>query len=88
MANHTATKKNIRKTEARTAVNKDRRSRVRTFLKKVEQAITGGEQKAAQEALRLAQSEMMSAVGKGIFKMNTASRRISRLSARIKGLKA
>jgi small subunit ribosomal protein S20 len=88
MANHTATKKNIRKTETRTAVNKDRRSRVRTFLKKVEQAITGGDQKVAQEALRQAQSEMMSAVGKGIFKMNTASRKVSRLSARIKTLKA
>jgi small subunit ribosomal protein S20 len=86
MANHTATKKNIRKTEARTAVNVNVKSRVRTFLKKVEQAITSGEAKAAQEALRVAQSELMSSVSKGVFKLNTASRKISRLSARIKAL--
>lgn len=84
MANHASTKKSIRKNEVRTAVNKTRKTRVRTFLKKVEEAIVGGDKKVAADALSTAQSEMMKAVNKGVFKKNTASRKISRLSARIK----
>ena len=84
MANHTSTKKSIRQNAKRTLINKNRKSRVRTFLKKVEEAIAGGDKAKSNEALKAAQSEMMKAVNKGVFKKNTASRKISRLSARIK----
>ena len=86
MANHTATKKSIRKTERRTATNKNIKNRVRTFIKKTEKLIEEGDKKTANESLRETQSEMMSAVSKGVFKLNTSSRKISRLSARIKAL--
>jgi small subunit ribosomal protein S20 len=88
MANHTATKKSIRKTDKRTAVNKNIKTRVRTFLKNVDKAIASGEQQPANDALKVAQSEIMKAVSKNVFKLNTASRRISRLSAKIKSLKS
>lgn len=86
MANHSATKKSIRKTIARTEVNKNIKSRVRTFLKNVDQSIIDGDQKIANENLRVAQSEMMKAVSKGVFKLQTASRKISRLNSKIKKL--
>lgn len=86
MANHKSAKKAIRKIEARTAVNVSRRSRVKTFIKKVDEAIAGGKKDVAQSALQKAQSEIMKAVGKNILKLNTASRKISRLSAQIKKL--
>ena len=88
MANHSATKKSVRKTDKRTDVNRNIKTRVRTFLKNVSKAIASGEQKPANEALRVAQSEIMKAVSKNVFKLNTASRRISRLSAKIKSLKS
>lgn len=88
MANHSATKKSIRKNEKRSEVIGNRRNRVRTFLKKVESAILDGKKEPAQEALKVAQSEMMKAAGKGVFKLNTASRKISRLSAKVKALKS
>lgn len=88
MANHNSTKKSIRQIATRTEVNKARKSRIKTFLKKVEQAIEEGKQKPAQEALIAAQSELFKGVKTGIFKLNTASRKMSRLSARIKTLKA
>ena len=88
MANTYSAKKMVRKIERRTAVNKTRRSRVRTFVKKVEQAIASGDQAAAKSALVLAESEMMRAVGKGVFHKNTGSRKVSRLSARIKAMAA
>ena len=84
MANHDSTKKSVRKNLKRTAINKNRKSRVRTFLKKVEEAIVTGNKESANKALAAAQSELMKAVNKGVFKKNTASRKISRLSARIK----
>lgn len=87
MANHSSTKKSIRANVQRTAINTSRKSRVRTFLKKVEEAIAAGNKAPAQAALQAAQSEIMRAVGKGVFKLNTASRKISRLSARVKVLK-
>jgi small subunit ribosomal protein S20 len=87
MANTSATKKDIRKTIRRAAVNKNKRSSIRTFLKKVEEAVAAGNKAAAQEALRIAQSEMMSGVTKNLFKLNTASRKISRLAARVKAVK-
>ncbi len=86
MANHSATKKDIRKTKKRTALNQTRKSRVKTFLKKVEIAIAEGKKDVAKEALRVAQSEMTKSVKHNVFKLNTASRKISRLSSRIKAI--
>lgn len=72
----------------KTAINKARRTRVRTFLRKLEEAIASTNYADATEALRLAQSEMMRASQKGIFNKKTASRKISRLSKRVKALSA
>ena len=86
MANTASARKRIRQTAVRTARNQARTSRMRTFMKKVEVAIAGGNKAAAAEALRGAQPEMQRAVGKGVVKLNTVARKISRLSARIKKL--
>lgn len=86
MANTASARKRIRQTERRTARNKARKSRVRTFVKKVEEAIAGGDKSAAAEALRTAQPELQRAATKGVFHQNTVARKISRLSARIKVL--
>jgi small subunit ribosomal protein S20 len=86
MANTRSAKKMVRKIERRTEVNKARRSRVRTFVRKVEEAIASGDQPAAQEAFKAAQPEIMRSVTKGVTHKNTASRKISRLSARIKAM--
>ncbi len=86
MANTTSAKKAARQAERRTLVNKSRRSRMRTFLRKVEEAIASGDKDAANLALREAQPEIMRSASKGIIHQNTASRKISRLSARIKAL--
>lgn len=88
MANTRSAKKMTRKIIRRTAVNKARRSRVRTFLRKVEEAIASGDKQAADAAFRAAQPELARAVGKGVFHKNMAARKISRLSARIKALSA
>ena len=88
MANHKSAEKRIRQTAKRTEVNRDRVSRIKTFLKKVESAIASGNKAQAQEALKAAQPELMRGVSKGVFKLNTASRKVSRLSARIKKLAA
>ena len=88
MANSPQSKKRARQATRRTEVNRARRSRIRTFLRNVEEAIAGGDQKQAAEALRLAQPEIMRGVTKGITHKNTASRKISRLSARVKALSA
>ncbi len=88
MAQHKSAKKRIRQTERRTAVNRSRISRIRTFIKKVETAIAGGDQTAAQEALKNAQPEIMRGVSKGVLPKATASRKVSRLSQRIKSLGA
>lgn len=86
MANTSSAKKNVRKMERKTAVNMARRSRVRTFLRRVEDAIAAGDKTAATDALKAAEPEMMRAVTKGVYHKNTASRKISRLSARCKSL--
>ena len=86
MANTPQSKKRARQNERRAAVNKARRSRIRTFLRRVEEAIASGDKEAAATALRAAQPEMMRGVTKGIFHKNTASRKMSRLSARVKAL--
>jgi len=88
MANTKTAKKAVRKMGRRTEVNKARRSRVRTHLRKVEQAIAAGDQAAAQEALKEAQPEIVRGAQKGVLHRNTAARKISRLSKRIKSLGA
>ncbi|WP_024586716.1 30S ribosomal protein S20 [Aliihoeflea sp. 2WW] len=88
MANTSSAKKATRKIAARTAVNKNRRSRVRTFLRKVEEALLSGDKTAAQEAFRAAQPELMRAASKGVLHKNTASRKVSRLANRVKALEA
>lgn len=88
MANTPSAKKAARKIARQTATNKARRSRVRTFVRKVEEAIVSGNQTAANEAFKVAQPEIMRASSKGVFHGNTASRRVSRLNARIKALGA
>jgi small subunit ribosomal protein S20 len=86
MANHKSAEKRIRQTARRTEVNGARISRIRTFVKKVETAIDSGDKTAAAEALKAAQPEMMRGTTKGVLHANTVSRKISRLSARIKAL--
>ncbi|MGA0922995.1 MAG: 30S ribosomal protein S20 [Rhodobacteraceae bacterium] len=86
MANSPQAKKRARQNEARATVNKTRRSRIRTFLRKVEEAIASGDKDAAAAALRAAQPELMRGVTKGVFHKNTASRKVSRLAARVKAL--
>ncbi len=88
MANHQSAKKRIRQTVRRTDVNGARRSRIRTFVKKVETAIASGDKGAAQAAFKLAQPELMRGVSKGVMHKNTVSRKLSRLSVRIKALSA
>jgi small subunit ribosomal protein S20 len=88
MANNPAARKRIRQTAKRTARNQARKSRVRTYVKKVEAAIAGGDRSAAADALRSAQPEMQRAVTKGVAHLNTVARKISRLAARIKALPA
>ncbi|GHF02082.1 30S ribosomal protein S20 [Aliiroseovarius zhejiangensis] len=86
MANSPQSKKRARQNEARFAVNKARRSRIRTFLRKVEEAIASGDKEAATAALKVAQPELMRGVTKGVYHKNTAARKMSRLSARVKAL--
>lgn len=88
MANTSSAKKMVRKIERRTAVNKARRSRVRTFLRKVDAAIASGDKKAADDAFRVMQTELQRAVTKGVFHQKTVSRKLSRTSKRIKLLSA
>ncbi|HEY7580380.1 MAG TPA: 30S ribosomal protein S20 [Acetobacteraceae bacterium] len=88
MANTASARKRIRQTKTRTARNQARKSRMRTFIKKVEAAIAGGNKEAATQALRAAQPEMQRAAGKGVAHPNTVARKLSRLSARIKALAA
>ena len=88
MANTRSAKKAVRQTVRRTAVNKTRRSRVRSFVRKVEEAISAGDKSAAAQALKEAQPEIMRGAQKGIMHKNTASRKISRLSSRIKAIGA
>lgn len=84
MANTSSAKKATRKIARRTEVNRNRVSRVRTFVRRVEEAIASGDQAAAAAALKAAQPELMRAVSRGVIHRNTASRKISRLAARVK----
>ncbi|NDV02610.1 30S ribosomal protein S20 [Pseudoroseicyclus tamaricis] len=86
MANSPQSKKRAKQNEARYAINKARRSRIRTYLRKVEEAIASGDQDAAAAALKSAQPELMRGVTKGVMHKNTASRKVSRLASRVKAL--
>jgi small subunit ribosomal protein S20 len=86
MANLRSAKKRIRQTERKTTVNRNRMSRVRTYVKKVELAIASGDKDAASGALKEAQPVIMRGVSKGVLNRSTASRKVSRLNARIKAL--
>lgn len=88
MANTSSAKKATRKIARRTNVNRARISRVRTYLRAVEEAISRGDKDAAAEALRAAQPELMRAASRGAVHSNSASRKISRLSARVKAIGA
>jgi small subunit ribosomal protein S20 len=88
MANTTSAKKMARKIVKRTEINRSRRSRMRTFLRKVEEAIAAGDASVAAAALRDAEPEIMRAAQKGIVHRNTASRKVSRLATRVKALTA
>lgn len=88
MANNASARKRIRQTEKRTARNKARKSRMRSFLRKVEEAVKSGDKAAAQEAFRVAQPELQRAATKGVVHANTVARKLSRLSARVKAVVA
>jgi small subunit ribosomal protein S20 len=88
MANSPSSKKRALQTARRAEINKTRRSRMRTFIRKVEEAITTGDFSAATEALRQAQPEIMRNVSRGVVHKNTASRKISRLAGRVNALGA
>jgi len=86
MANTPQAKKRARQNEARFQVNKARRSRIRTFLRKAEEAIASGDKEAATAAVRALQPELMRGVTKGVFHKNTAARKMSRLVSRVKAI--
>lgn len=88
MANTPSAKKQVRKIERRTAINKARKSRIRTFVRKVEEAIASGDKAAAADALRAAEPEIMRGATKGVLHKNTASRKVSRLAMRVNALGA
>jgi len=88
MANTSSAKKAIRKIARRTIVNGDRRTRMRTFIKGVETAIAAGDRSGAMDALKVAEPEIMRAAGRGLLPKNTASRKVSRLSQRIRVMPA
>ena len=86
MANTSSAQKAVRKIERRTEVNRSRRSQMRTFVKKVEEAIASGDASAAAQALHAAEPLIMRAAQKGIVHKNTASRKVSRLAHRVNSL--
>jgi small subunit ribosomal protein S20 len=86
MATHRSAEKRHRQSELRAATNRSRESRVRTFVKRVEAAIAAGNKTAARDAFNAAEPELQRGVSKGMLHQNTVSRKLSRLSARIKGL--
>jgi small subunit ribosomal protein S20 len=88
MATHKSAQKRLRQTAKRTAINRARKSRVRTFLKRVELAIASGDQEAARSALRLAQPELHRAITKRVLHKNTVARKLSRLATRVNALQS
>ncbi len=88
MANSPQAKKRARTAARRTEINKNRRTRIKTFIRRVEEAIAGGDQSKAAEALKNAQPEIMRGVTKGVWHKSTASRKVSRLAKRVKAMAA
>ncbi|WP_347311649.1 30S ribosomal protein S20 [Defluviimonas sp. SAOS-178_SWC] len=88
MANTPQSKKRARQSERRQDINKARRSRIRTYLRKVEEAIASGNQESAAAALKAAQPELARGVTKGVLHKNTVARKMSRLAARVKAISA
>ena len=88
MANSPQAKKRARTAARRTEINKNRRTRIKTFIRRVEEAIAGGDQAVAAEAFKKAQPEIMRGVTKGIWHKSTASRKVSRLAKRVKAMAA
>jgi small subunit ribosomal protein S20 len=86
MANTPQAKKRIRRNERRAEINGNRMSRIRTFVKKVENALAGGDKTAAAEALKAAQPELARGVARGVLHKNTAARKLSRLTKRVSAL--
>ena len=86
MANTSSAKKRVRRDERKTDINISRRSRIRTYIKRVEAAIDEGNKDAANAALKEVQPELMRGVSRGVYKKNTAARKISRLSHRINAI--
>ena len=87
MPNKASAKKRLRQTVKKTTENKNRRTRIKTFVKKVEEAVVQGDQSIANEVFKTAQSEIMRGVTKGVLHKNSASRKVSRLNSKVKGLK-
>ncbi|MEX1148008.1 MAG: 30S ribosomal protein S20 [Sphingomonadales bacterium] len=88
MANSPQAKKRVRRNERREVINRHRRSRIRTFVRKFEEALASGDQATAATALAAAQPEIMRGVSKGVFHRNTAARKVSRLTRRLNALAA
>ncbi len=88
MPSHRSAEKRVRVTAKRTAVNKARRSQIRSAIRSVEEALAAGDKKAATEALKAAEPQIMRGVSKGVVHKNTGSRKVSRLAARLKALKS
>ncbi|HEX3944130.1 MAG TPA: 30S ribosomal protein S20 [Rhizomicrobium sp.] len=86
MPNIASAKKRVRTAKKRTDINQARKSRLRTFTRKVEEAIASGDKKTAQAALKAAEPEIMRGAGKGVIHKNTASRKVSRLAHRVAAL--
>jgi small subunit ribosomal protein S20 len=86
MANTPSAKKAVRKIERRTAINRSRRSKMRTYIRKVEEAVLAGDREAALAALHAAEPIVMRAAQNGIVHKNAASRKVSRLTKRVRGL--
>jgi small subunit ribosomal protein S20 len=86
MPNTRSAEKRVRKTERRTAVNKSRKTQLRSAVRKVEEALATGNKEAAAAAMKLAEPAIMRSVTKGVIHKNTGSRKVSRLTARVKGL--
>jgi small subunit ribosomal protein S20 len=88
MPSHKSAEKRVRVTAKRTAANKARRSQIRSAIRTVEEALAAGDKKAATEALKAAEPQIMRGVSKGVVHKNTGSRKVSRLTARLKALKS
>ena len=86
MPNTRSAEKRVRKTLRRTAVNKARKSEIRSAVRKVEEALASGDKTAAAAALKAAEPQIMRGVGKGVIHKNTGARKVSRLNARLKAL--